>query len=319
MSLEEDGRKTRWTMNDQQWVLQRKKIGLSRRSRRTLQAKLDEQRNKMSAITYIHTHFNRKECTEFTRRLDGGKQCFHCNGRRDQHKSSEDLEFANDDMFGSRILSAIKEDNASSQDSLTDSLAQLKSPRMKKNTVTPVLLQDTQNIAISVLQKTPTKAVAANSLNPSSLIQEFLTNAYGQIEFEGDNNHKPAKYLRLADNTTMASVKEFISDYWHLMKPRPHLALSIVGGAKNFKLDGRKKETFKRGLIAAAQATNAWFLSGGTHVGSMKLIGETIKEGQFLVPEGAKMRRGLKAIGICSWGYIADEESLVNNQAKEFK
>ena len=318
MSLEGEGRdrKSRWTMNDQQWVLQRKKIGLSRRSRRTLHAKLNEQRNKMSAITYIHTHFNRKECTEFTKKLEGGVQCVHCNGRREQHKSSEDLEFANDDMFGSRILSAIKEDNAS-QDSATDSLALLKSPRGAKNKVTPVLLQETQNIAISVLQKTPTKAVV-NTLNPSTLIQEFLTNAYGQIEFEGTVS-KPAKYLRLADNTTMASVKEFICDYWNLMKPRPHLALSIVGGAKNFKLDGRKKETFKRGLIAAAQATNAWFLSGGTNVGSMKLIGETIKQGQFLVPDGAKMRRGLKAIGICSWGYIAEEESLVNNQAKEFK
>ena len=28
-------------------------------------------------------------------------------------------------------------------------------------------------------------------------------------------------------------------------RPRPHLALSIVGGAKNFHMDGRKKETFK--------------------------------------------------------------------------
>ena len=316
MSLEEDSRKTRWTMNDQQWVLQRKKIGLSRISRRTLHAKLNEQRNKMSAITYIHTHFNRKECTEFTERLTGG-QCVHCNGRREQHRSTKDLEFANDDMFGSRILTAIMEDNTS-QDSLTNSLAPLRSPKVKHNKVTPVLVQDTGFIATSVLQKTPSKAVAPSTVNPSTSIQEFLTNAYGQIEFEGTVS-KPAKYLRLADNTTMASVKEFICDYWNLMKPRPHLALSIVGGAKNFKLDGRKKETFKRGLIAAAQATNAWFLSGGTHVGSMKLIGETIQQGQFLVPDGAKMRRGLKAIGICSWGYIAEEESLVNEQAKEFR
>ena len=29
------------------------------------------------------------------------------------------------------------------------------------------------------------------------------------------------------------------------IRPRPHLALSIVGGAKNFHMDGRKKETFK--------------------------------------------------------------------------
>ena len=107
MSLEEDSRKTRWTMNDQQWVLQRKKIGLSRRSRRTLHAKLNEERTKMSAITYIHTHFNRKECTEFSRKLEG-PQCVHCHGRADQHKSRENLQFAEDEMFGSRILKAIK-------------------------------------------------------------------------------------------------------------------------------------------------------------------------------------------------------------------
>ena len=154
----------------------------------------------------------------------------------------------------------VKEDSCS-QDAVVELL---KSPALvKQNKVTPVLLQDTKNIAVSVIQnveKTPVKNVA-NSLNPPTSIQEFSTNAYGQVEFEGRVS-KSAKYLRLADNTTMASVKEFICDYWNLMKPRPHLALSIVGGAKNFKLDGRKKETFKRGLIEAAQATHAWFLSG---------------------------------------------------------
>ena len=216
----------------------------------------------------------------------------------------------------------MKEDSSNSgQDSVTDSLAELlRSPaQAKANKVTPVLVQDTRNIAVSVIQTGERSPVMNNkTLNPSNYIQEFSTNAYGQVEFEG-RVAKSAKYLRLADNTTMASVKEFIVDYWNLMKPRPHLALSIVGGAKNFKLDGRKKETFKRGLIAATQATNAWFLSGGTHVGSMKLIGETVQEGQFLQSDGTKMRRGLKAIGICSWGYIAEEESLVNDHAKEFK
>ena len=107
MSMEEDYKKTRWTMNDQQWVLQRKKIGLSRRSRRTLHAKLNEERSKMSAITYIHTHFNRKECTEFMRKLEGDL-CVHCHGRAEQHKSKENLQFADDELFGSRILNAIK-------------------------------------------------------------------------------------------------------------------------------------------------------------------------------------------------------------------
>ena len=30
------------------------------------------------------------------------------------------------------------------------------------------------------------------------------------------------------------------------------MVLSIIGGAKNFRLDGRKKDIFKRGLIGAA-------------------------------------------------------------------
>ena len=89
---------------------------------------------------------------------------------------------------------------------------------------------------------------------------------------------KAAKYVRLADNTTIASVKEFIVEHWGLLRPRPHLVLSIVGGAKNFHMDGRKKETFKAGLIGAARATNAWVLSGGTNTGVMKLVGEELEE-----------------------------------------
>ena len=50
----------------------------------------------------------------------------------------------------------------------------------------------------------------------------------------------------------------------------------------------------------------------------MKLIGETVREGQFLVSDGSKMRRGLKAIGLCSWGYISNAESLVNKTSSEF-
>ena len=75
----------------------------------------------------------------------------------------------------------------------------------------------------------------------------------------------------------MNSVKDFLAEHWGLLRcshhfpqnlfnsfsvfrflsfsvlllihrPRPHLALSIVGGAKNFHMDGRKKETFKVAL-----------------------------------------------------------------------
>lgn len=70
------------------------------------------------------------------------------------------------------------------------------------------------------------------------IYQELPTNAFGQIEFDG-NCGAAAKYVRLAHNSTMASVKRLLVEYWGLLRPRPHLALSIIGGAKNFKLDGK--------------------------------------------------------------------------------
>ena len=49
-------------------------------------------------------------------------------------------------------------------------------------------------------------------------------------------------------------MRELLVDYWGFLKPRkPYLALSLIGGAKNFRMEGKKKETFKRGLIEAAR------------------------------------------------------------------
>ena len=42
--------------------------------------------------------------------------------------------------------------------------------------------------------------------------------------------------------------------------------------------------------------------------GAMKLAGEAVKEGQFLVNDGSSMKRGLKCIGICAWGYTHDNQ-----------
>ena len=314
-------------MNDQQWVLQRKKIGLSRRSKKALQAKMVEEKQKMSAISYIHTHFNRKECTKY---VPAHNNVCACGLLFKEHKTKGELETENDLMFGTKYVhdldkvSEVSESTSIHESETADSLADLlTSPSINH---TKKALKNAKALTTSIV-KMGEQEVKRNdmiikdskSIPISQHIHEFSTNAYGQIEFEGIQASKLTKYLRLADNSTMSSVKEFICDYWNLMKPRPHLVLSIVGGAKNFKLDGRKKETFKRGLIAAAQATNAWILSGGTHAGCMKLIGETVREGQFLVSDGTKMRRGLKALGLCPWGYIANREHLVNDRSNEFK
>ena len=75
-------------------------------------------------------------------------------------------------------------------------------------------------------------------------IQEFPANAYGSIQFVG-NTGKNSKYVRMGDKTEMAAVKELLTEHWRLTTPSPHLVLSIIGGAKNFHLDGRRREIFK--------------------------------------------------------------------------
>ena len=109
----------------------------------------------------------------------------------------------------------------------------------------------------------------------------FPSNAVGEIHFinEDEGSIKPSKYIRLSDTTSMEMVKTLLLDYWSIFKPnRPHLALSLVGGAKNFRLEGRKKETFKDGLIRAAKSTNALILTGGSNTGAMKLVGDAVRD-----------------------------------------
>ena len=72
----------------------------------------------------------------------------------------------------------------------------------------------------------------------------------------------------MSDNTPMSKIHTLLVDYWGIFKPnRPHLALSVIGGAKNFRMEGRKREIFKQGLISAAKATNAMCLTGGNNIG----------------------------------------------------
>ena len=49
----------------------------------------------------------------------------------------------------------------------------------------------------------------------------------------------------------------------------------------------------------------------------MKLVGEAVKEGQYLISEGSKMQRGLKAIGLCTWGFIHGNTDMVNKSRDE--
>lgn len=44
----------------------------------------------------------------------------------------------------------------------------------------------------------------------------------------------------------------------------PRLLISITGGAMDFELSRQLEQTLKRGLRRAAEATDAWVITGGT-------------------------------------------------------
>ena len=91
----------------------------------------------------------------------------------------------------------------------------------------------------------------------------------------------------------------------------------MIGGAKNFKMEGRKKEVFKNGLISAAKSTNALILTAGNNIGTMKLVGDAVGQGQFLVKEGNSFSRGLRLIGLTNWGYVKNNKDLLNPDPSE--
>ncbi|KAH8875741.1 Transient receptor potential cation channel subfamily M member 6 [Schistosoma japonicum] len=73
------------------------------------------------------------------------------------------------------------------------------------------------------------------------------TNAFGQIEFitESTSNLKPTEFVRISDEDKLEDVMTLMKNYWKMMEPaKPSLCISVIGGAKNFVLEGHKKEVF---------------------------------------------------------------------------
>ena len=58
------------------------------------------------------------------------------------------------------------------------------------------------------------------------------------------------QYVRVCDEDSVDDLVELMELHWNMLAGnRANLVITIIGGAKNFKLDGRRKETFNTGLI----------------------------------------------------------------------
>jgi hypothetical protein len=54
----------------------------------------------------------------------------------------------------------------------------------------------------------------------------------------------------MAADDSVEDLFELMIKYWRIKEPQPpNLVISVVGGAKNFKLDGRMRTTFSAGLV----------------------------------------------------------------------
>ncbi|WAR22251.1 TMP2L-like protein [Mya arenaria] len=149
--------------------------------------------------------------------------------------------------------------------------------------------------------------------------RKTVTNTFGKIDFvnvEHKGGKKPAKYIRLCADSAVEDVFNLMQDYWKIMEPQaPNLVISVVGGAKNFKLDGRNRTTFSDGLIKTAKTTSAWLISSGFNMGVMKAVGQAVQQGQSFAWDNNRMAHRLRCIGIAPWGYIRDRKCLVETNS----
>uniref|UniRef100_K1PWA2 Transient receptor potential cation channel subfamily M member 6 n=1 Tax=Magallana gigas TaxID=29159 RepID=K1PWA2_MAGGI len=136
---------------------------------------------------------------------------------------------------------------------------------------------------------------------------------FGKICFVNNENSKPAKYIRLSHNDSVDKCLKLMENHWKIMEPkRPSLCISVIGGAKSFKLDNRMRETFNAGLIKAAKTTNAWLITTGSNVGVMRAVGNAVSEGQSFLWDGDRITHTLRLIGIGPWGYVKNRKKLIS-------
>ncbi|XP_070536806.1 transient receptor potential cation channel subfamily M member-like 2 isoform X1 [Ptychodera flava] len=145
----------------------------------------------------------------------------------------------------------------------------------------------------------------------STHTQTTNTNAYGEIEFLGYST-KPAKYIRVDHETPPRKILQLLKEQWHL--GTPNLLISVTGGAKDFNMTSRLKGVFRKGLTKVALSTNAWIITGGTHTGVMKHVGEAVRD--YTLGSGSYGKTSIVNIGIAPWGVVYKREDLISVAGK---
>ncbi|KAM8934160.1 transient receptor potential cation channel subfamily M member 2 [Pelodytes ibericus] len=138
--------------------------------------------------------------------------------------------------------------------------------------------------------------------------KEVPTDAFGDISFIGMGPREAKQYVRVSSDTKSDVLYQLMTEQWGLEVP--NLLISVTGGAKNFHMKMRLKNIFRRGLVKAAQTTGAWIITGGSHAGVMKQVGEAVRD--FCMGSSNKDNE-IVTIGIATWGIVHNRNSLICN------
>ncbi|XP_072021648.1 lactadherin-like [Amphiura filiformis] len=126
---------------------------------------------------------------------------------------------------------------------------------------------------------------------------------FGEFTYdEGKTTHKFVKVTNTDKNKL--DVKELvqaIKTKWNL--DRPNLVISVTGGAWDFPMNRHVKEVFRKGIVEAADSTNAVVITGGTNVGVMKYTGTAMKYYKMATGKGEKV----VTLGIATWSKLRDD------------
>ncbi|KAM4609093.1 transient receptor potential cation channel subfamily M member 2 [Polymixia lowei] len=153
----------------------------------------------------------------------------------------------------------------------------------------------------------PPEDLTGESWNRHIHICEEHTDAFGDISF-GGLGQKTGKYVRVSADASPEVLYQLLTEQWKLTPP--NLLISVTGGAKNFYLRAHLKSMFHRGLIKVAQTTGAWILTGGTHAGVMKHVGQAVRD--YALSSSSTQGNEIVAIGMATWGTVHNRKVLVH-------
>ncbi|XP_020927162.1 transient receptor potential cation channel subfamily M member 2 isoform X2 [Sus scrofa] len=149
-------------------------------------------------------------------------------------------------------------------------------------------------------------AFLSEEWDPKKHVQEMPTDAFGDIVFTG-LGQKMGKYVRISQDTPPSVIYHLMTQHWGL--DVPNLLISVTGGAKDFHMKPRLKSIFRRGLVKVAQTTGAWIITGGSHTGVMKQVGEAVRGFSL---SSSYSEGEVVTIGIATWGTVHNRESLIH-------